>query len=219
MTQDATTVTARRRRTQERLLDAALEVLAREGLDGASVEAVCEAAGFTRGAFYSNFESKTDLFLAVIERERRERLAHVRTAVRDLDVPGERGGLGAEEVTRLVELVLAPEHSERDWYVASIEMQFELLALRQPEIAPRFLELQDQLMDELTAVLEDVVEAFGQRFVINAHDATALIMAGYERSAKLAFLRGVRDHATEVRRLLAGWLPAVVARLTEPVGD
>lgn len=50
--------TARRSRTRERLLDAAYEVFADTGVHTASVEQISEAAGFTRGAFYSNFSSR-----------------------------------------------------------------------------------------------------------------------------------------------------------------
>ena len=57
----STPATRSRENTRARLLEAAAQVFAEAGLDGASVEAVCERAGFTRGAFYSNFESKDEL--------------------------------------------------------------------------------------------------------------------------------------------------------------
>ena len=129
--------------------------------------------------------------------------------------PADQGQLSAEQITEIVELVLAQQPSERDWYLSAISMQFELLALREPDVAPRYLEHEQQLIDELAVVLEDVAAALGQRFVIDARDATALIMAGYRSSAKEALLRGAADHGVEVRRLLSRWLPAVVSRLTE----
>ena len=52
------------------LLDAAEEVFARKGLSGAALEDIAEAAGFTRGAIYSQFGAKEKLFLAVVERQR-----------------------------------------------------------------------------------------------------------------------------------------------------
>lgn len=215
-------VTSRRRQTQERLLDAAFEVLAREGLDAASVEAICEAAGFSRGAFYSNFETKTELFLSLIEREHERRLERLRSAVLSLrEVPeasSSRSGpsaLSADQVIEIVEHVLGDQPAERDWFL--ISMQFELLALRQPDVAPRFLEHERQLVRALAAVLDDVAAALGQRFVIDSREATALLMAGYATSAKHALLVGAADHAAEVRRLVGEWLPAIVSRLVEPV--
>ncbi len=59
---------ARRAQTRDRLLDAAADVFNRLGYHGASLEAVAEAAGFTKGAVYSNFASKSELFVALAER-------------------------------------------------------------------------------------------------------------------------------------------------------
>src|SRR5438105_13617480 len=58
----------RRELTRSALVEAAADVFARRGYDGASLEEIAEAAGFTRGAIYSNFGSKEDLMLAVVER-------------------------------------------------------------------------------------------------------------------------------------------------------
>ena len=64
-----TEVTARRAATRDRLVEAALGVFAEKGVLGASVEEICEAAGFTRGAFYSNFASKDELCVAALQRQ------------------------------------------------------------------------------------------------------------------------------------------------------
>lgn len=56
------------RETQERLLDAAAVEFAAHGLDGASIDAITARAGFTRGAFYSNFDDKAELLVALAER-------------------------------------------------------------------------------------------------------------------------------------------------------
>jgi AcrR family transcriptional regulator len=52
--------------TRERLLEAAERVFLRRGLQGSSVEEISAEAGFTRGAFYSNFESKEKLFVELL---------------------------------------------------------------------------------------------------------------------------------------------------------
>lgn len=56
-----------RRQTRDRLLTAAAKVFAKQGFNGASVEDIAEAAGYSKGAVYSNFDSKEDLFLALID--------------------------------------------------------------------------------------------------------------------------------------------------------
>ena len=59
----------RKEMTRELLLDAAIDVFAEKGYHGASLDDVAEAAGFTKGAVYSNFTRKSDLFRALLERE------------------------------------------------------------------------------------------------------------------------------------------------------
>ena len=61
-----------REETRKHLLDAAQRLIAKNGLSAASVEDIAEAAGYTRGAFYSNFGSKDDLFLELLSRDHRE---------------------------------------------------------------------------------------------------------------------------------------------------
>jgi AcrR family transcriptional regulator len=59
----------RKQMTRELLLDAAIEVFAQKGYHGSSLDDVADAAGFTKGAVYSNFTRKSDLFRALLERE------------------------------------------------------------------------------------------------------------------------------------------------------
>jgi AcrR family transcriptional regulator len=53
--------------TRDKLFEAAARVFEEQGIGGASIEAIAAAAGFTRGAFYSNFKSKDELIIAMIE--------------------------------------------------------------------------------------------------------------------------------------------------------
>jgi AcrR family transcriptional regulator len=57
----------KRAQTRERLLDAAERVFLRRGLQGSSVEEISAEAGFTRGAFYSNFDSKEEMFVELLQ--------------------------------------------------------------------------------------------------------------------------------------------------------
>src|SRR5215217_1531005 len=67
----------RRLITRAQLLDAAERVFARDGLRGASVDAIALEAGYSTGAIYSNFKGKEDLFLALVEERIDPRLAKV----------------------------------------------------------------------------------------------------------------------------------------------
>src|SRR5271166_6125868 len=54
--------------TRTRLIEAAERLFIRKGFDEASVDEISETAGYSRGAFYSNFDDKEQVFLAVIDR-------------------------------------------------------------------------------------------------------------------------------------------------------
>ena len=54
--------------TREALIGAAMQLFAAEGLDAPSLDAICEKAGFTRGAFYVHFKDRDDLLVAVMEK-------------------------------------------------------------------------------------------------------------------------------------------------------
>ena len=57
-----------RAQTRDRLLDAAEELFVANGIGDTSIEQIAETAGYSRGAFYSNFDDKDALVLALIER-------------------------------------------------------------------------------------------------------------------------------------------------------
>src|SRR6185437_1969008 len=78
-----------RDQTTQRLLDAAQKLIAKKGLNAASVEDIADAAGYTRGAFYSNFNSKGDLFIELLRRDHAEthaELAGLRSDALPLDL-------------------------------------------------------------------------------------------------------------------------------------
>jgi AcrR family transcriptional regulator len=72
---------ARKELTRQLLIEAAAAVFARRGFDAASLDEIAEAAGFTKGAVYSNFRSKTDLMMSLIERRVAEQAAAIARAL------------------------------------------------------------------------------------------------------------------------------------------
>jgi len=95
-------------------MEAALRVFSRRGFGGASVEEVAEEAGFSRGAVYSNFDSKEDLFLALVEQRMVERLGVVNSTF------GENKPDQAKlRATGMYLGKMTPR--ERDWYLLFME--------------------------------------------------------------------------------------------------
>ena len=86
-----------REQTTQRLLDAALKLIAKKGLEAASVETLAAAAGYTRGAFYSNFSSKDDLFIELLRRDHQKATAEL-NALRDASLPVDQVQSRAREI-------------------------------------------------------------------------------------------------------------------------
>lgn len=85
--------------TRKQLLDAAERVFLRRGLQGSSVEEISAEAGFTRGAFYSNFKSKDELFVELLQdRVYRQYARMAEEAQEQPGTPRERLRWGTERV-------------------------------------------------------------------------------------------------------------------------
>jgi AcrR family transcriptional regulator len=57
----------KQQQTRQALLEAAAQLFCERGLEGASVDEIAQAAGYTKGAFYANFKSKEELFLVMLD--------------------------------------------------------------------------------------------------------------------------------------------------------
>src|SRR6202022_1842014 len=77
----------RQAHTRSCLMKSAARVFARRGLQHASIDEVAEDAGFTKGAFYANFKSKEELFLAMLDERFAERLAEIDHAIEGDEEP------------------------------------------------------------------------------------------------------------------------------------
>ncbi len=83
-------------RTKESLLDSAARVFAERGMD-APIDDVTEEAGFTKGAFYANFASKEELFLAMLDRNfagHAARIERTLASERGMEEQAREGALG-----------------------------------------------------------------------------------------------------------------------------
>jgi AcrR family transcriptional regulator len=123
MTLEPLTPQRRRAMTRQHLLDAAEVVFTRNGFHGSSLDEVAATAGFTKGAVYSNFKSKDDLFLALLD-DREERQA---AAVREELAQGPKPR--TEALPRVRQLI--SEGWSGDW--AILYLEFVLYAARNPE--------------------------------------------------------------------------------------
>jgi AcrR family transcriptional regulator len=190
-------VTSRRRDlTRQRLLDAAAEVFAEVGLDAASVEAICERAGFTRGAFYSNFDSKDELFLELAGRVAGERVTAVRARVAELETAG--GSDSAPtDASAMIQQVLDISADDRLGILLMSEIRIR--SLRDPQLAAAYLAQESEMIGSVSQIIEDITRVRALRLRVSAVEAARLMITVWEGTSVRAAMAGV-DYAEMCRR-------------------
>ncbi|HLS01133.1 MAG TPA: helix-turn-helix domain-containing protein [Beutenbergiaceae bacterium] len=208
---ERTPTSAKRQQTRERLMDAAYKLFAEVGVHATSIEAIAEEAAFTRGAFYSNFASKTELFFALAQREWDIRLDVVRSVVKEFAANASPQSL-QQRVSTLVVEVFTALPDDRKW--ALIYREFELLALRDPTIARQYVEHEKEFQTQLRKVLQDAAEFFNLEFSLDAGAVAQIIALIHQRAVEVAILSGTDDVATATRDELLRSLPPLLDVIT-----
>src|SRR3984893_11002800 len=154
--------------TRDKLFEAAARVFEEEGIGGASIEAIAAAAGFSRGAFYSNFKSKDELIIAMLE-------DHVEQSIRrNLDLLASHKNLAdfidalkTMDRTRQDPLGRSPLlHMEMILYVARAEQ-------RRPELAKRLRARRKLIAD----IVETTLKNSGKNGALNPAWTAAILLA------------------------------------------
>lgn len=104
-----------RLKTRTELLDSAAQLFARGGYEGASVDLIAENAGYSKGAFYSNFENKEAIFLELLDIHKRREIDALANLLA-LDVP-------ASELVLLIRNKESESVSDFDFGLLSAEFQ------------------------------------------------------------------------------------------------
>jgi AcrR family transcriptional regulator len=200
----------RRARTRERLLDAAFAAFAEGGVAGTSVEVISERAGFTRGAFYSNFADKEELLLALMEREFEKRIGGL--ADRVDPASAQEAVVDVALLSELIGGLLDLELDEIGW--AIVVSEFRLHALRNPELARAFNAQQNELNARLAAVLDALADRAALQFLIPTLDLARIVTAIHSQAITDGALADL-DRA-EAGALAARHLADVVGVLARP---
>ncbi|GAA4478884.1 helix-turn-helix domain-containing protein [Microbacterium panaciterrae] len=191
----AISATRSRENTRARLLEAAALVFAEVGLDGATVEAVCERAGFTRGAFYSNFESKDELFLELAGSVSAERLTAVRERVAELN---EAGALTADcDATTLVQQVMDTGSDDRLGVMLLSEIR--LRALRDHAWGKAYLKQEEEMVAGIARIIDDIVAAGMMSLRVESEIAARMLLVIWEGMTVRGAMAGQDD--AQLRRV------------------
>jgi AcrR family transcriptional regulator len=151
------------------LLSAAQRVFFERGFHGASLEVVAEEAGLTKGAVYSRFASKADLFLALQEERNEQALRRITEVFRGLG-PGDRPVEVTIDYWRQKLLHDPPEYT-------LLVIEFWATACRDADIHRRFSDQHERLLVSAAGLLEEAAVRLGATLPLPALDLTRLSTA------------------------------------------
>jgi len=156
-------------RTRAQLIDAAAAVFARRGYVAASLDEVAEEAGLTKGAVYSNFESKEELFEAVIEDRLNEPMKDVAEVIdTSIGTTEEQAQAGARAFVGVVE-------QEREVFLLALEMNIHVA--RHPELAPAFAAQRREQLAEVADIITEHANRSGDTLPLPADQMAIAVEA------------------------------------------
>lgn len=130
-------------RNREVVMEAARRVFLHKGYAGATLEAICEEAGFSKGVVYSQFGSKADLFFALLELRIDERARHNDRIAANLS--------GAQGVAEMIRIASRNATVEREW--TQLLVEFRALAVRDAALNQRYAEAHARTVRHLASAL------------------------------------------------------------------
>jgi AcrR family transcriptional regulator len=205
---DPAPVTARRALTRDRLLSAASSVFAERGIIGASVEEICEAAGFTRGAFYSNFADKDELVLVLIQQSIAGQYAAAEQAIAETTSAPNR--LDAEDlVSHALAAFVSAGRSARQSILT--EQELLLYAARRPTLREPYLAFVAECDRQLAGLIGGALRFAELEFTLPFDQAIGLLTAAHRQVQMQALFADEPD-----TRLMHSLLMAITRPAPDP---
>ncbi|OFR33711.1 TetR/AcrR family transcriptional regulator [Actinomyces sp. HMSC065F11] len=197
--------------TQQRLIDATREIIILEGVEGFTLDNVCRRAGFTRGAFYSNFSTKESLLAALAEDEYADLIERL-----DMQVEKWRSGDTAKpaQIDSLLFDAMDAIGVNRTLYALHTEMQAR--SVRDQEWGARLADLNEEFLTALGGVLETILEAARRKPEAPMRVITHAVIGIVLRAAAVdALVESYKEHQSQARSRMVG--PASPPRIERTV--
>jgi AcrR family transcriptional regulator len=151
----------RRQRTRAELVETARLTFLERGFHGASLDEIAERAGYSKGAVYSNFASKDELFLAVLDAQFDRRARVLADVLFDAD--------GLEDSFRAVaRSMVAADEGEPRW--TPLLLEFWAHSSRRPALRAAVAERRDRFFAIIAGLIEELGKRHGATFSIPARE-------------------------------------------------
>ncbi|PFD99892.1 TetR family transcriptional regulator [Bacillus sp. AFS023182] len=138
----------RKKETRQLLLESAVEVFAQLGFHGASVDKIAEYAGFSKGAVYSHFNSKEELFLAILEKQMH---LHVHNIHQIIDKQHSLSHF----IETIDEYSLSIRQKNRTW--SMLNMEFLLYAMREESVRHKWSNMITDSVEQISKAIEKLM--------------------------------------------------------------
>jgi AcrR family transcriptional regulator len=189
MARERWTPERRRELTRRALVESAAEQFAKRGFHAASLDEIAESAGFTRGAIYSNFDSKEELFFAVLD-------DHVNSQLEGFSRFFEKAGGPWEVDAPTVAKAWMEMAGDEQW--AALTLEFRLYALRNPEVRKRLAAQERKMRDIMVRFVVQINEDAGISFRFPPDDLVSLIEGAAWGLMEQALVDPTQRHALEL---------------------
>ena len=154
--------------TRRALLKSARLIFARDGFEACRIEDIAAAAGHTRGAFYAHFETKAELFFALLQEEVDKHARRIRTVLKGRETVQDRVAALHDYYARCI--------ADREW--GMLVLEFKLFAARHPKLRPQLAAIHGRIRASMK--LEVIYKLLGIDKTDNEPRGAALegVMAG-----------------------------------------
>jgi AcrR family transcriptional regulator len=154
--------------TRTCLMHSAAKVFAERGLQQASIDDVAQDAGFTKGAFYANFKSKEELFLAMLDERFAQRIEEIERVIAS-------DGTDAEKAVRAGDEFTAMMTADPEWQ--RLFLEFTAYAARNEEFREELVTRYRWMRDRISAALTALAESLGAQTAIPADQIAMMTCA------------------------------------------
>ena len=204
----ATTTSPRRQQTRDRLVEAAITLFAERSIEGSSVEEISERAGFTRGAFYSNFDSKDELCLEIVRQHGEHVLEHTRRALAAIHEGPMDDALHEGALAHLLAVLDVGITLDATWVLVREELL--LYAYRHPSFRPAMIRAERETGRLTVEAIAGSLSGQGASLRIPIEQFLVTVDAFYERALLTAVLHGEPDAEHSLRDGLEKLVRALV---------
>jgi AcrR family transcriptional regulator len=181
--------------TYRKLIAAGQRIFARDGFEASRIEDIAAEAGHTRGAFYANFETKEDLFFALLEQQAEKRVKRLQAALEGID--------SRDEALQVVRGYYQSCATDRQWVLLTLE--FKLFALRHANLREKWAAAHQRIRASLKPESVEKLLGFNERDS-DVHRMKKLVM-------EIVLSGSVLEHAYDPKRVsqkdavaMLGWI-------------